>query len=81
MHELIEQDALYGCGRVTLTATASVGGLYLNQNSADHDHCMHIQVSSIEGIERLEAILAQAKQQLRSRQNSAREGERQELLV
>ena len=64
MSELLEERTIYGYGRVHLTANVSQGGIYLQQVSKDHDLAMRIQISSIEGIERLEALLNKAKQQL-----------------
>jgi hypothetical protein len=64
MTELLEQRVMYGHGRVQLTANVSQGEIYLQQISEDHDFCMCIQISSIEGIERLGNLLTQAKQQL-----------------
>jgi hypothetical protein len=64
MTELLEQRVMYGHGHVQLTANVSQGEIYLQQISEDHDFCMCIQISSIEGIERLGKLLTQAKQQL-----------------
>jgi hypothetical protein len=64
MSEQLEQQNLYGHGRVNLTANVSQGEVYLQQISEDHDFCMCIQISSLTGIERLEGLLARAKQQL-----------------
>jgi hypothetical protein len=64
MSELLEERIMYGHGRVHLTGNASQGEIYLQQISEDHDFCMCIQISSIEGIERLEELLTKAKQQL-----------------
>jgi|GraSoiStandDraft_32_1057276.scaffolds.fasta_scaffold344526_1 hypothetical protein len=63
MSEHIEQRIMYGHGRVHLTANVSQGELYLQQISEDHDFSMCIQISSIEGIERLQELLAKAKEQ------------------
>ena len=64
MSEQIEQQNMYGHGRVKLTANVSQGEVYLQQISEDHDFCMCIQISSLAGIERLEELLMRAKQQL-----------------
>ena len=63
MSELLEERIMYGHGRVHLTANVSQGALYLQQISQDHDFSMSIQISSIEGIERLQELLAKAKEQ------------------
>ena len=63
MNELLEERTMYGHGRVHLTANVSQGALYLQQISEDHDFFMSIQISSIEGIERLQELLARAKEQ------------------
>lgn len=67
MNELLEQRTMYGHGRVQLTGNVSQGEIYLQQISEDHDFCMCIQISSIEGMERLQELLAKAKQQLLAR--------------
>jgi len=64
MSELLEERTMYGHGRVHLTGNVSQGEIYLQQISEDHDFCMCIQISSIEGIERLGELLTKAKEQL-----------------
>jgi len=64
MSEHIEQGVMYGHGRVNLTANVSQGQVYLQQISEDHDFSMYIQISSLEGIERLEELLVLAKEQI-----------------
>lgn len=83
MMRMIEQGTLYGSGRVEVTATISTGGLHLRQDSTDHDHHMYIHVGTLEGIERLETLLEQAKVQLRSAEErvTARDEVPQALLV
>ena len=64
MSEHIEQRIMYGHGRVHLTANVSQGAIYLQQISEDHDFSMCIQISSLEGIERLGKLLTLAKEQI-----------------
>ena len=64
MSELLEERIMYGHGRVHLTGNVSQGELYLQQISEDHDFSMCIHISSVEGMERLEELLARAKEQL-----------------
>ncbi len=63
MTEHIEKRIMYGHGCVHLTANVCQGEIYLQQISEDHDFSMCIQISSIEGIERLQELLAKAKEQ------------------
>jgi len=65
MNEHIEQRVMYGHGRVNLTANVSnQGEIYLQQISEDHDFSMCVQISSLEGIERLGELLTLAKEQM-----------------
>jgi hypothetical protein len=64
MNEYLEQRIMYGHGRVHLTANVSQGEIYLQQVSEDHDFSMCIQISSLEGIERLGELVTKAKQQI-----------------
>ena len=64
MSEHIEQRVMYGHGRVHLTANVSQGEVYLQQISEDHDFSMCIQISSLDGIERLGVLLTIAKLQI-----------------
>ncbi len=64
MSEHIEQRIMYGHGRVHLTGNVSQGSIYLQQISEDHDFSMCIQISSLEGIERLGELLNKAKQEI-----------------
>jgi len=64
MSEQIEQRVMYGHGRVNLTGNVSQGALYLQQISEDHDFSMCIQITSLEGIERLGELLTKAKEQI-----------------
>lgn len=62
--EFIEESNIYGCGAANITASVSNGTLLLRQDAVNRDYHMQIQVSSLEGIERLEALLLVAKQQM-----------------
>jgi hypothetical protein len=62
--EFIEESTIYGCGTANLTASVNNGTLLLRQDAMNRDYHMQIQVSSLEGIERLEALLLVAKQQM-----------------
>jgi hypothetical protein len=68
----IERRNVYGSGTVVLTATISDGVALLEQHperlTISRELHAIIPLITVEGIERLEAFLARAKEQLRARE-------------
>ncbi len=68
----IERRNVYGSGTVVLTATISDGVAFLEQHperlTISRELHAIIPLITVEGIERLEAFLARAKEQLRARE-------------
>ena len=64
---IIERKTLYGHGNVELRGIIANGVLVLRQDSTDHDYRAGIQIDTLEALEKLAELVAEAKQQLEAR--------------